>query len=155
MVLKLVRGLLRRLTALITQEEPTFIHLTLQRDDAENRRLSSAQPCLFNAFLDLVDGASLELDFLESLDHEPPALTIDYAPGDEIPESLVPAGTASRLRDALIEGNGRPFSLVVVAPGIPAHDFYIGSIFFRHEGGMAFRARPIYVFIDARDRGLA
>ena len=50
---------------------------------------------------------------------------------------------------ALIEGDGKPFSLVVVCDELPPNDFEIFGIRFRAESHAVFRARPVYLFVQA------
>ena len=50
---------------------------------------------------------------------------------------------------ALIEGDGKPFSLVVVCDELPPLDFEIYGLRFRAESHGVFRARPVYLFLQA------
>jgi len=90
----------------------------------------------------------LEIDFLKGLDQETHDVEMAYTPGERIPEAAVPAGIPALLESALIEGNGRAFSLIIVAPGMPEEDFNVGSIRF-HLYNHALRAWPLYLFIQA------
>jgi len=146
MLLKFVRTLLQRVSSKIPDNVKTFVRVTLQPE--VRPELAASSPYLVDAFLDLADG-KLELDLLKPLDDSTPDLALDYAVGQDIPESLFPKGLTSRLERALIELSRYSFSLVVVAPGLREGAFSIGSIRFKHEEGTFFRARPLYVFIQA------
>ena len=146
MLLKFVRTLLQRVSSMIPTEARTFVRVTLQKE--VRPELADTSPYLIDAFLDLVDH-HLELDFLKLLDDSTPDFALDYAVGQELPETLFPKGLNSRLERALIELSRHSFSLVVVAPGLREAAFSIGSIRFEHEEGVFFRARPLYIFIQA------
>lgn len=50
---------------------------------------------------------------------------------------------------ALIEGDGKGYSLVVFCDGLPQVDFELYGMRFRSEGNAAFRVRPLFVFLQA------
>ena len=54
-----------------------------------------------------------------------------------------------RLDRALIDGDGKPYSLVIVCDGLPQRDLNLFGISFRSEGHGVFRARPVYLFLQA------
>jgi len=146
MLLKFCRTILQRVTSMIPVEARTFVRVTLQQD--VGLELAYTSPYLIDAFMDLEDG-KLEIDVLKPLDDSTPDSALDYAVGQDIPESLFPVGLNSRLERALIELSRHAFSLVVVAPGLREASFNIASIRFQHEEGTFFRARPLYIFIQA------
>ena len=77
-----------------------------------------------------------------------------YSIGDAINfEQHMSATDYRRLKQmldrALIEGDGKPFSLVVVCDELPPLDFEIYGLRFRAESHGVFRARPVYLFLQA------
>jgi len=153
MILKLVRSILRDVATRIPAEDRVLVRVTLQVEDRSDSRPRNQRPYLVNACLSFTDGAgaleALEVDFFKHLDPERHDISVEYAVGDRIPDGAVPAAVPARLERALIEGSGRTFSLVVVAPGLPEEDFRIGSVRFRFEA-VGFRASPLYLFVQAR-----
>ena len=147
MLLKLVRSILRDVATRIPAEDRSLVRVTLQMDDAEDRRPRYQRRYLLNACLSFLDG-NLEVAFMKHLDPDSHDISVEYAVGDRIPEDAVPASVTARLERALAEGNGRAFSLVLVAPGLPEEDFHIGSIHFRFDA-VGFRAHPLYFFVQA------
>ena len=152
LLLKLIRGLLRHIVGLVPEGHRSFVRATLRRDGKE--RPSGEHPYLIDAYLDLI-GNDLEVDLLRDLDDDDDHdLSIpSYTPGDEIPAEQIAPSTRNAVEVALIsDGDGRAFTLVVVAPGLPPRDFAIDSIRFRHERDFYFVARPLYLFIQASSR---
>jgi len=149
MLLKFIRGLMRHVVASIPEDLRTFVRVTLR--DVEHR--SESQPYLIDAYLDLI-GNDLEIDLLRDLDHgDEHDLSIPYTPGEEIPADMITSATRNAVEAALIAaGDGRAFSLVVVAPGLPPRDVAVESIRLRHERDFYFVARPLYLFVQAVPR---
>ena len=147
MLLKFVRSIIIEVALRIPVPERLFVRVTLQVDDLHDRRPRSLRPYLLNADLSLDDDV-LEIDFLRNLDQDAHDVSMAYTLGDRIPEDAVPPAVPAQLERAIIEGNGRAFSLVLVAPGLPEVDFNIGSIRFRFEA-VGFRAHPLYLFVQA------
>ena len=56
------------------------------------------------------------------------------------------------LERTLIAEDGQAFSLVVIAPELPNQDFEAAGIHFRNESFGMFRARPLYLFVQAMPR---
>ena len=148
MLLKFIRGLMRHVVASIPEDLRTFVRVTLR--DVEHR--SESQPYLIDAYLDLI-GNDLEIDLLRDLDHgDEHDLSMPYT-GQEIPADAIAPATRKAVETALIAaGDGRAFSLVVVAPGLPPRDVAVESIRLRHERDFYFVARPLYLFIQAVPR---
>ena len=147
MCLKFIRSIIIEVALRIPVPERLFVRVTLQVDDLHDRRPRSLRPYLLNADLSLDDDV-LEIDFLRNLDQDAHDVSMAYTLGDRIPEDAVPPAVPAQLERAIIEGNGRAFSLVLVAPGLPEVDFNIGSIRFRFEA-VGFRAHPLYLFVQA------
>ena len=79
---------------------------------------------------------------------------IPYALGADIDfAKILPRPEFKLLKTALertlIAEDGQAFSLVVIAPELPNQDFEVAGIHFRNEGYGTFRARPIYLFLQA------
>ena len=152
MMLKLIRGLLLHIVGLVPEDHRSFVRVTLRRDDDE--RPSGNHPYMIDVYIDLI-GDDLEIDLLRDLDDDDDHdLSIpSYTPGDEIPAGQIAPTIRRAVEAALISaGDGRAFSLIVVAPGLPPRDFAIDSIRVRHERDFYFVARPLYLFIQASSR---
>ena len=79
---------------------------------------------------------------------------IPYALGDRIDfAKILKRNEFKQLQNALertlVTEAGQAFSLVVIAPGLPNQDLELGGVHFRNEGYGTFRARPIYLFVQA------
>jgi len=79
---------------------------------------------------------------------------IPYSIGEPLDfRSILSPGDFTRFRKsldrALIEGDGKAFSLVVVSSDLRDNDFEVADIRFRREGHGIFRARPLYLFLQA------
>jgi len=151
-LLRLARGLLRHIVGLVPEDHRSFVRVTLRRDDVERR--SGEHPYLLDVYMDLV-GHDLEVDLLRDLDDDDAHdMSIpSYTPGDEIPAEQIAPATRKAVELALVSaGDGRAFTLVVVAPGLPPRDFAIDSIRFRRERDFYFVARPLYLFVQASPR---
>ena len=80
--------------------------------------------------------------------------TFSYNVGDEIDFERVMSSAnftwLKRMLDrALIEGDGKTYSLVVVCDGLPQRDLDIFGIRFRAGSNGVFRARLVYLFLQA------
>ena len=157
MIQRLIRLLLQAFSARLTEHEG-FMRISLQKEDSStfhDGAPPSLQPYLFD--VDYFDG-NLEGTFFGSLDQigheEHDHLHFAYKIGDAIEfehvMSSVNFGWLKRMLDrALIEGDGMPYSLVVVCDGLPQRDLDIFGIRFRAENHGVFRARPVYLFLQA------
>ena len=135
-----------------------FLRISLQKEDSStfhNGAPPSRQPYLFD--VDFFDG-NLEGTFFASLEQlgreEHDNFHFAYNVGDEIDfERVMSAanfGWLKRMLDrALIAVDGMPYSLVVVCDGLPQRDLDIFGIRFRAESHGVFRARPVYLFLQA------
>ena len=135
-----------------------FLRISLQQEDSSTVRSGappSRQPYLLD--IDFFDG-NLEGTFFGSLDQighdEHDHFHFAYNVGDEIHFDRVMSSAKfawfkRRLDRALIDGDGKPYSLVVVCDGLPQRDLNIFGISFRAESHAVFRARPVYLFLQA------
>ena len=157
MLQRLIRALLQAVAAKRTGDDG-FIRLSLQQEGSSTVRRGappSRQPYLFD--VDFFDG-NLEGTFFARLEQlgrdEHDNFHFAYNAGDEIDfERVMSAanfGWLKRTLDrALSEGDGMPYSLVVVCDGLPQRDLDIFGIRFRAESHGVFRARPVYLFLQA------
>ena len=79
---------------------------------------------------------------------------IPYAIGDNIDlGKILPRSEFKLLKTAqeriFVAEDGQAFSLVVIAPEFPNQDFEVAGIRFRNEAFGVFRARPVYLFVQA------
>ena len=135
-----------------------FLRISLQQEDSSTVHSGappSRQPYLLD--IDFFDG-NLEGTFFASLEQlgreEHDNSHFAYNVGDEIDFERVMSsanfGWLKRMLDrALIEGDGMPYSLVVVCDGLPQSDLDIFGFRFRAESHGVFRARPVYLFLQA------
>ena len=132
------------------------IFLTLQRDDSVEVgvRPMSTQPYLFQATYLGGEEPELELLFFTTLDNDRDNFE-PYRLGDRIDvEAYVrnPSARASFrnvLERALIESDGKNYSLALVCPEIPERDFEVSGILFKHVDIYSFRAWPLFLFTQA------
>ena len=130
--------------------------LTLQRDDSVELRDPpvSTYPYLFKATYLGGDDRELELLFFTTLENDRDNFE-PYNFGDKIEISRYVRNTAAlarlsaMLERALIEGDGKNYSLVCVCLEIPEESFQISGIQFRLVGNSAFRAWPLFLFTQA------
>ena len=130
--------------------------LTLQRDDSVElgARPMSTQPYLFKATYIGGEEPELELLFFTTLDNDRDNFE-PYQFGDHVDvEAYVrnPVARASFrtvLERALIEGDGKNYSLALVCPEIPERDFEVSGILFKHVDIYSFRAWPLFLFTQA------
>ena len=158
MLQRMIRGLLRAVAAKRTGGDDGFLRVSLQREDSSTFHSGappSRQPYLFD--VDYFDG-NLQGSFFASLDEigqeEHDHFNFAYKIGDAIDFERVMSsanfGWLKRMLDrALIEGECMPYSLVVVCDGLPQRDVNIFGISFRAESHAVFRARPVYLFLQA------
>ena len=145
MLQRLIRGLLKKIAIRCTSAEGQ-IRLSVRRD-------VPSQPYVFE--MDYFDGELLgsffvELDRLGGEEH----FRIPYSLGQSIEfAKILKRNEFKQLHNALertlVAEAGQAFSLVVIAPGLPNQDLKLGGVHFRNEGYGTFRARPIYLFVQA------
>ena len=157
MLQRMIRALLRAVAAKRTGGDDGFLRVSLQREDSSTFHSGappSRQPYIFD--VDYFDG-NLQGSFFASLDEigqeEHDHFNFAYKIGDAIDFERVMSSAnfgwfKRRLDRALIDGDGKPYSLVVVCDGLPQHDFEIFGIRFRAESHAAFKARPVYLFVE-------
>ena len=157
MLQRMIRALLWAVAAKRTGGDDGFLRVSLQREDSSTLHTGappSRQPYLFD--VDYFDG-NLQGSFFASLDEigqeEHDHFNFAYKIGDAIDFERVMSSAnfgwfKRRLDRALIDGDGKPYSLVVVCDGLPQHDFEIFGIRFRAESHAAFKARPVYLFVE-------
>ena len=161
MLQRLIRTLLRDIAAAAGSDEGPF-RLSLQRDDASYERgtpprdmPASRQTYMFDLQF-LMD--ELRISFFAPLDRLNEAqYTIVYRIGEHLELSQwVPDRAMSRLRvlldRALIAGDGKKYSLVLRAPALPRGDREIAGLRWNNDGDDVFRARPVFVFLQAQPR---
>ena len=161
MLQRLIRTLLRDIAAAAGSDEGPF-RLSLQRDDASYERgtpprdmPASRQTYMFDLQFLMDD---LHVSFFAPLDRLGEAqYTIVYRIGEHLELSQwVPDRALSRLRvlldRALIAGDGKKYSLVLRAPALPRGDKEIAGIRWSNDGDDVFRARPVFVFLQAQPR---
>ena len=113
----------------------------------------STQPYLFNAIYYGGDESELELHLFTTLENDTEN-SEPYKLGGRIDvETYVrdpfKASCRTVLERALIEGDGKNYSLAVVCPEIPQRDFEVSGILFKHVDIYAFRAWPLFLFTQA------
>ena len=157
MIQRLIRSLIQAFSVRRTDHEG-FLRISLQKEDSStlhNGAPPSRQPYLFD--VDFFDG-NLQGSFFASLDEigqeEHDHFNFAYNVGDEIHFDRVMSSAnfawfKRRLDRALIDGDGKPYSLVIVCDGLPQRDLNLFGISFRSEGHGVFRARPVYLFLQA------
>ena len=144
MLQKLIRGLLKKIAS--RSSVAGDIRLTLQRD-------GPGQPYIFEVqYFDgeLLGSFFIGVDGLGEEEH----FRIPYALGADIDfAKILPRPEFKLLKTALertlIAEDGQAFSLVVIAPELPNQDFEVAGIHFRNEAFGMFRARPLYLFLQA------
>ena len=152
---RFIGHLLSRLSKLATSP----IHrlaLTLQRDDSIELREPpvSTFPYLFSATYLGGEESELELLFFTSLENDRDNFE-PYNLGDTIDVSRYVRNAAAlarlsaMLERALIDGDGKKYSVVCVCLEIPETTFQISGIQFRSVGNSAFRAWPLFLFTQA------
>ena len=152
---RFIGHLLSRLSKLATSPIHRLM-LTLQRDDSVELRDPpvSMYPYLFKATYLGGDDRELELLFFTTLENDRDNFE-PYNFGDKIEISRYVRNTAAlarlsaMLERALIEGDGKNYSLVCVCLEIPEENFQISGIQFRSVGNSAFRAWPLFLFTQA------
>ena len=129
--------------------------LTLQRDDSVELSVPvSTFPYLFKATYLGGEDRELELLFFTTLENDRDNFE-PYNFGDKIDISRYVRNTAAlarlsaMLERALIEGDGKNYSLVCVCLELPEENFQISGIQFRSVGNSAFRAWPLFLFTHA------
>ena len=160
MLQRLIRTLLRDIAAAAGSDGP--FRLSLQRDDASYERgtpprdmPASRQTYMFDLQFLMDD---LHVSFFAPLDRLGEAqYTIVYRIGEHLELSQwVPDRALSRLRvlldRALIAGDGKKYSLVLRAPALPRGDREIAGLRWNNDGDDVFRARPVFVFLQAQPR---
>ena len=152
---RFIGHLLSRLSKLATS--PTHrLALTLQRDDSVELREPpvSTFPYLFSATYLGGEQSELELLFFTSLENDRDNFE-PYNLGDKIDVSRYVRNAAAlarlsaMLERALIDGDGKNYSVVCVCLEIPETTFQISGIQFRSVGNGAFRAWPLFLFTQA------
>ena len=155
MLQRLIRQLLSGAAAMRTNSE-SFIRISLQRDDDEDASHDtppSAEPYIFD--LDVFDD-HMQGSFFASLDQlgEEDHFEFPYRIGEAIDfaRHMSPFKFDQfkrNLDSALIDGDGKAHSLVLVCDGLPHRDFAMHGIRFHFESNGVFRARPLFLFIQA------
>ena len=154
LIQRLVRTLLQSVASKRTATDG-FLRISLQRSvQPRSGPEHSVRPYLFD--IDLFDGHLTGSFFVRveqlGLAHD---FQIPYSIGEPLDfrSILTPADFThfrKSLERALIEGDGKSFSLVVVSNDLPPdNNFEVGHISFRSEGHGIFRARPLYLFLQA------
>ena len=146
---RMIRSLLMGIAARRTSDEG-FLRISLKRPYTRER---GEQRYLFD--IEFFDGTLQGACFvsLQASDANP-QFQIQYRIGEPIDfATLLPLPTFQRLKAmldrALIEGDGAAYSLVVVSDELPPRDFEWQGIQFRANGFGTFRARPLYLFLQA------
>ena len=149
MIQRMIRSLLMGASAKRTSHEG-FLRISLQRPYTRER---GEQRYLFD--IDFFDETLQGACFVSLQASEAnPQFQIQYRIGEPIDfATLLPLPTFQRLKAmldrALIEGDGAAYSLVVVCDELPQRDFELFGIRFRFENYGTFRARPLYLFLQA------
>ena len=152
---RFIGHLLSRLSKLATSPIHRLM-LTLQRDDSVELRDPpvSTYPYFFKATYLGGEDRELELLFFTTLENDRDNFE-PYNFGDKIDISRYVRNTAAlarlsaMLERALIEGDGKNYSLVCVCLELPEENFQISGIQFRFVGNAAFRAWPLFLFTHA------
>ena len=145
MLQRLIRGLLKKIGSRCKSAD-AHIRVSLQRDAPNGKYIFEADffdDELLASFFIGVDGLGEEEHF-----------RLPYALGDGIDfAKILKRNEFKQLQNALertlVAEAGQAFSLVVIAPGLPNQDLELGGVHFRNEGYGTFRARPIYLFVQA------
>ena len=145
MLQRLIRGLLKRVGRSCTSAEGQ-IRLSLQRDVPNAKYIFEVE--YFDE--ELLGSFFVELDRLGEEEH----FRIPYSLGQSIEfAKILKRNEFKQLQNALertlVAEAGQAFSLVVITPGLPNQDLELGGVHFRNEGYATFRARPIYLFVQA------
>ena len=149
MIQRMIRSLLMGIAARRTSDEG-FLRISLKRPYTRER---GEQRYLFD--IDFFDETLQGACFVSLQASEAnPQFQIQYRIGEPIGfATLLPLPTFQRLKAmldrALIEGDGAAYSLVVVSDELPPRDFEWQGIQFRANGFGTFRARPLYLFLQA------
>ena len=163
MLMKLLRNLLRSVASMFpthVRPDDAYIRVSLQRDDAnyqvdehESQKPQLTTPYIFDAMLS--DG-ELDLAFFTTLDElkNRRLVSVPYRIGDPIDfAGALDPRVVDRLKQltkrALIEGDGEKYSLLVQCAELPSQDFDINGIAFRNIYFGVFKARPLFLFIQA------
>ena len=142
---------------------PSHIEITLQRDDSTfeiDERPLSRHPYIFRAnYLGTEDEENeLSLQLLTTLDDDR-YVSLSYNIGDDVeigryfgnPKAFVRFERI--LQRVLIESDGKNFSLVVLLPDLtPQRDFELSGIRCKRVSDAAYRARPLFLFTQAKPR---
>ena len=84
---------------------------------------------------------------------DPDLLVPGYSVGSPIPETAFRPGIRQDLERELLAGDGKAFSLVVVAPEAEGQDVTVGQLTFKRTSSMSsFRAR-VYMFAQGQEGG--
>lgn len=153
MLTNFIKILLASLYQLADNEE-AYIRISLQTErDGNPNENRATQPYLLDAIY--ADG-SLELGLLkEHIDDFRNDFFINpYQSGEEINLSrLLPTRFYTSLKRALqnefLEAAGKTYSLVVQSLDLPRRDIWIGGTRIRYEEPGAYRAYPLFLFIQA------
>ena len=146
---RMIRSLLMGIAARRTSDEG-FLRISLKRPYTRER---GEQRYLFD--IEFFDGTLQGACFVSLQASEAnPQFQIQYRIGEPIDfATLLPLPTFQRLKAMLdrelIQGDGRPYSLVLVCDELPQRDFELFGIRFRFESYGTFRARPLYLFLQA------
>ena len=157
--LRMLGRFIGHLLTRLSKQATSPIHrlmLTLQRDDSVelSDRPVSTFPYLFKATYLGGEDRELELLFFTTLENDRDNFE-PYNFGDKIDVSRYVRNTAAlarfsaMLERALIEGDGKNYSLVCVCLELPEESFQISGIQFRSVGNSAFRAWPLFLFTQA------
>ena len=143
MLLRLVRRILLFCDQRHTGER-SLIRVTIQVDSPGESRRRADREYLLNACLDQLHHV-LEIDFDRPLDQDVHDLSIEYQAGDRISEEQIPASVRANVNDSILDANGKPASLVIVAPDMSPGDFTMGEIRVRDQTHF-WRAEPLYIY---------
>ena len=164
--MKLLRNLLKSVASMLpanVRPDDEYFRVSLQRDDAnyqiddpEDKRPRPTTPYIFDAML--FDG-ELDLAFFTTLDElsNRRLVSVPYRIGDpiDIAGALDPR-VSDRLKQltkkALIEGDGKKYALMVQCAELPSQDFDIHGISFRNIYFGVWKARPLFLFLQAHPR---
>jgi len=139
-----------------------FFRVSLQRDDAnyqveipDYQRPQLTTPYIFDAMLS--DG-ELDLAFFTTLDEldDRRLVRVPYRVGDPIDLGTLDPRDTSRLKqhtkNALSDCDGKKYALMVQCAVVPSQDFVAHGITFRNVSFGVFKARPLFLFIQAHPR---
>ena len=152
LIQRMIKSFLQGISAKRTSHEG-LLRISLQRDIGRGRY---DQPYLFD--MDFFDG-QLQGSFFVNLQESEanPQFQLQYNIGEPIDFAhLLSPPTFQRLKAmldrALIEGDGTPHSLVVLSDELPTGGFEWHNIRFQADGFGTFRARPLYLFLQAHSQ---